>query len=82
MQARSTAPEVLAAASSDAPVVTPGAGVALRRLGWISFWSQLSLSTVSAVILSFAVQTTVVGDRTAWPPQHAISSRKTLPYPI
>eukprot|EP00891_Asterochloris_glomerata_P004421 jgi/Astpho2/4421/Aster-x1241 len=32
------------------------------RLGWISFWTQLSLSVVSAIILSFAVSATMQGN--------------------
>ncbi len=37
---------------------------ALRRLGWFSFWSQLTLSVVSTFILIFSVSfsATVRGD--------------------
>lgn len=33
-------------------------GTALRNIGWLSFWSQLALTVVSAVILLFSVGVT------------------------
>jgi hypothetical protein len=33
-------------------------GTALRNIGWISFWSQLVLSIVSAVVLLFSTGVT------------------------
>ncbi len=33
-------------------------GTALRNIGWLSFWAQLTLTVVSAVILLFSVGVT------------------------
>lgn len=42
-------------------------GAALRNIGWISFWSQLILSTVSGVVLLFSLGVTTGGSLTATP---------------
>lgn len=42
-------------------------GTALRNIGWISFWSQLILSTVSGVVLLFSTGVTSGGNVAATP---------------
>lgn len=37
------------------------AGTALRNIGWLSFWSQLTLNVVAAVILVFSTGATTAG---------------------
>ena len=56
------APAVPADALEDTPAINEAARKALskaagacRRVGWFSFWTQLTLSVVSAVILLFSV---------------------------
>jgi len=39
---------------------------AMRRYGWIAFWTQLTLSVVSGVILLFSVAFTSHVRRPAW----------------
>ncbi|KAI8113832.1 hypothetical protein M9435_003823 [Picochlorum sp. BPE23] len=42
-------------------------GTALRNIGWLSFWSQLILSTVSGVVLLFSMGITAGGSFSATP---------------
>lgn len=42
-------------------------GTALKNIGWISFWSQLILSTVSGVVLLFSTGVTSGGNLAATP---------------
>jgi hypothetical protein len=65
-----TAPPGRAAAAAAARGVAPlddsararlALGTALRNIGWISFWAQLALTSVAAVILLFSVGVTSGG---------------------
>lgn len=66
---RAAAGVVRAAGSEITPAQMDGLqlGTALRNIGWISFWSQLILSTVSGVVLLFSMGVTSGGAITANP---------------
>ena len=77
-------PAVPADPLEDTPAINEAARKALskaagacRRVGWFSFWTQLTLSVVSAVILLFSVAFTAQARaacmRSSAPPMHTTS---------